>query len=120
MTRESVGRELMREALEAVPPDARPRLRRVLSRYIGTTIYIPRDPSQARQEAACNMLGHGVAPPDVAAALVERFGISRATAGRDLMKARRARKLVGLHPRISSVFRISRKTTSKIDRYTAL
>ena len=82
------GRAFVDELMRALPSSAHPPARRVLARYRGRSLYLPRDRRAARVEAAATMLRFGVSPGDATTALQERFGVSLATAKRDVRAAR--------------------------------
>lgn len=79
------------EELVAAMPTAHARLVLVaaLSKFAGTSVYIPTESKQDRRViAAGNMLTNGMDAAEAAAALVARFRVSQRTAQRDVEKAR--------------------------------
>lgn len=70
-------------------PNARLLLTACLAKYAGLTVYIPTEPKQDRRvRAAANMLANGMGTANIAAAIVQRFNVSKRTAERDVKAAR--------------------------------
>lgn len=73
-------------------PDAAARAaaERVLQRWAGSTLYLPKDRGAApeqRVRAACLLLAGDTSTTDAATVLMQRFGCSRRTAQGDVAKA---------------------------------
>lgn len=69
------------------------KLAAILAKYSGQTIYIRTGSKRDRRvRAVANMLANGMSPGDAAAAIVQRFGVSKRTAERDVTRSRNLSK----------------------------
>jgi len=87
----TIGQEFVDTLINALPtPEARLRASAVLMQFEGCSLYLPSSNKAARRiQAAARMLDNGMAPPEVATALRERFRITARTAQRDVVNARK-------------------------------
>jgi len=85
------GDAFVQDLVKSMPtPQAKLLLLSCLAKYSGHVVYLPvESKKQRRERAAENMIRNGMPTPDIAAALVERFGISMRTALRDVAGARK-------------------------------
>jgi hypothetical protein len=87
----NTSNDFVTDLINAMPvPSARMACVAFLSRWAGSTVYIPSESrKERRQRAAENMLANGMTDPDIARAIFNRFQVSMRTAQRDVKEARK-------------------------------
>ncbi|WP_395699084.1 hypothetical protein [Aquabacterium sp.] len=92
----SLGAALVDEVLKAVPEASRAAVGRVLAKYAGQTIYLPKKDRLAqqrrREHAARTQLAGGASAADAVNVLMLRFPCSRRTAQADVLRVQRVQE----------------------------
>lgn len=103
------GKDFIADLLRVVPDDARHHVRRVVDKYAGQTVYLPKTDKVSRVRAALVLIESGHHPSEVVSKIAERLGISVKQARRyylaalDQQKGRFLKKSVPSHGYILSI-----------------